>query len=277
MNLNWLKLDVNILDDQKIKLIRKYPDGNGIMVLWVGLLCLSMKSDIPGFIYVANGIPYSTEDLSNILDIEKKTVELGLHLFSQYKMINIIEGGVIEVINFNKYQNLDKIENKREKDKIRQQRFRQKAIEECVTHESRVTNADVTPQIREDKIRTDQKREEKSKNFPAEIISLTQKLYDSIDKPTRWDNKPPDLNKWADDIDKLNRIDGISYELIDSVIEFIKQYDRWKWREVIQSGHGFRKHFDTIEKQLKKNHTQTANDMQSDVDYYENKIKEMQR
>ena len=115
------------------------------------------------------------------------------------------------------------------------------------------------------------------REFSPEIISLTQKLYDAIIKPTRWNKKPPDLNKWADDIDKLNRLDGISIELTETVIEFIARFDTWKWREIIQSGSGFRKHFDTIEKQMKKNRTQTVNDMQNDVDYYEKKIREKQK
>ncbi len=48
MNLSFIKLDINILDDNKIKLIRKYPDGDKLLILWLGLLCMAMKSETPG-------------------------------------------------------------------------------------------------------------------------------------------------------------------------------------------------------------------------------------
>ena len=91
MNLSFIKLDINILDDSKIKLIRRYPDGDKLIVLWLGLLCMAMKSDTPGYIYVTNGIPYTNKDLSIILDLEDKTVDMGIELFKQYRMIDIIK------------------------------------------------------------------------------------------------------------------------------------------------------------------------------------------
>jgi len=140
-----------------------------------------------------------------------------------------------------------------------------------------------TPEVDSGKVRIDKVRLDKDsigknreeKTLPLEIISLTQKLYDSLEKPTRWETKPPDLIKWGEEISKLHRIDGVSFELIESVIEHIARHDRWKWREVLQSGYGFRKHFDTIEKQMPKNKNQTAGEMQNDVDYFDKKIKEM--
>lgn len=153
MNINWLKLDINILNDSKIKLIRKYPDGNALIVLWIGLLCLAMKSDTGGYVYITQGIPYSAKDLSNEFDIEEKTVEMGLQLFKKFGMIDSTEAGYIEVINFNKHQNLDKIEMVREQNRKRQIEHRAKSRN--VT--SRVSNGEITQQIRLDldKIRLD--------------------------------------------------------------------------------------------------------------------------
>lgn len=108
-----------------------------------------------------------------------------------------------------------------------------------------------------------------------EPTTLTQKLYDYMDKPTRWEKKPPNLTEWAKDIEKLHRIDGISYDLIDQVIEWVFKHDRWKWREIIQSASGLRKHFDAIEKRMPKNMKQTSNTMQTNAEYYEKMIEEM--
>lgn len=275
LDISWLKLDIHILDNKKIKLIRKYPGGDSLFTLWIGLLCLAMKSDKPGYIFISTDIPYEVSELANILELEIKTVELGLQLFKRFRMIDILVNGIIEVVDFNIIQDIDKIENRRERDRIRQQKYRQKAIED-VTRDTGVTNADVTPQRREEKRRREKKRgEESKKEIPSEIIDLTQKLYDSIDKPTRWLNKPPSLFAWSKDIEKLHRIDGISIELIERVIDHIAKHDKWKWREIIQSGSGFRKHFDKIEKQLPKDRKQTSAEMKSDAEYYEEKIKKM--
>ena len=126
MNIGWIKLDVNILNDNKIKLIRKFPDGDKLIVLWIGLLCLAMKSDLSGYIYITSGIPYTPEDLSIEFSIEKKTIEMGLALFKKYNMIDYTQDGIIEVINFNKHQQLDKIEASKENNRLRQTKYREK-------------------------------------------------------------------------------------------------------------------------------------------------------
>ena len=126
MSISFIKLDINILDDNKIKLIRKYPDGDKLLVLWLGLLCMAMKSDHPGYIYVSNEIPYTEQDLSIILDIEEKTIQMGLEIFKRFGMVNIIKGGIIELVNFNKHQKHDMIEQKREKSRESTKKWRLK-------------------------------------------------------------------------------------------------------------------------------------------------------
>jgi predicted phage replisome organizer len=126
--INWIKLDINILDDAKIKIIRSHPNGDSVVLLWIGLLCLAMKSARPGTIEISDGLPYTVDDLSNLYNIEKKTVEMGLALFCKYRMIELFEGGSIEVINFSKHQSLDKIEFIREQNRARQRRHRKSKL-----------------------------------------------------------------------------------------------------------------------------------------------------
>lgn len=126
--INWIKLDINILDDAKIKIIRSHPNGDSVVLLWIGLLCLAMKSARPGTIEISDGLPYTVDDLSNLYNIEKKTVEMGLALFCKYRMIEVFEGGAIDVINFSKHQSLDKIEFFREQNRERQRRHRQSKL-----------------------------------------------------------------------------------------------------------------------------------------------------
>jgi predicted phage replisome organizer len=145
--INWIKLDINILDDAKIKIIRSHPDGDSVVLLWIGLLCLAMKSSRPGTIEISDGLPYTVDDLSNLFHLEKKTVEMGLALFVKYRMVEVFEGGTIEVINFSKHQKLEEIERIRELTKARMAKYRERLriTHEPVTRNKRVTIRNVTP------------------------------------------------------------------------------------------------------------------------------------
>lgn len=157
--ISWIKLDVNILDDAKIKIIRSHPDGNSIVLLWIGLLCLAMKSARPGIIEISNGLPYTVDDLASAFNLEKKTVELGLALFKKYQMIDLFDGDTIEVINFAKHQSIEELERKRELTRARVSRYREKLkCNALLTQDSR--DVTLTDKIRQDKIREDKIREE---------------------------------------------------------------------------------------------------------------------
>lgn len=151
--ISWIKLDINILDDAKIKIIRSHPDGNSIVVLWIGLLCLAMKSQQPGIIEISNALPYTIDDLSNLFNVEKKTVELGLALFRKYKMVDLLEDGAIEIINFKKHQSIEEIERRRELTRLRVANHRKK-FKPCnalLTHDG--VTVTPTDKIRQDKIK----------------------------------------------------------------------------------------------------------------------------
>ena len=192
-NLSWLKLDVNILDDTKIKIIRKYPGGNDLVVLWIGLMCLAMKSDEKGRIYIADGIPYDAQALAGEFDLEIKTIELGLSVFAKYKMIDIAEGGVIEIINFARHQDLDRIEYKREQARLRQAKLRAKLKEEKECNALLTRESLGSSPIRVDKSRVDKIRKDKNNTVVANELSLILRQYnlnisiDSIIKHSKGD------------------------------------------------------------------------------------------
>ena len=142
MIVDWLKLDINILNDEKIRIIRTFPDGDSLFVLWVGLLCLAMKSRRPGIVEIADDIPYSIDDLSGLFNIEKKTVELGIGLFVKYQMISIFNGGSLDILNFPKHQKLEQIEHNREQTRERVKKYRERLkCNALLTHDTVTSNA----------------------------------------------------------------------------------------------------------------------------------------
>lgn len=179
MSIDFLKLNINIFDHKKIKIIRKYPAGDQLFVIWVWLLCEAMKSDHPGYVYIAKDLPYDQSDIASDLDIEVKTVELGLELFTKLKMIDILENGVIEVVNFNKHQRLDKIEKARELSRETSKRYREK--QKKAISDTSLTKSD-TVDLESDKDTDKNKIEKPKKTTHLEFVKLTSAQYESLCK-----------------------------------------------------------------------------------------------
>lgn len=212
MNLSFIKLDINILDDTKIKLLRKHPDGDKLFVLWIGLLCIAMKSDKTGYVYITNGVPYTEQDLSILFGIEYKTIQMGIELFKQYKMIDVINGGVIEIINFNKHQEIEKIERVKELSRETSKRYREKQ-KTLLNSDNDVTISDNTDKIRLDKTRLDNKQiETLYKLYPSRDInnnnrstsksSLDKKKISSLIKKISYNKLLSLMQNYIDDCDK---------------------------------------------------------------------------
>ncbi len=124
--LSFIKLDIEIMNDSKIKMIRKMPDGAKLFELWIGLLCLGMKSGRPGCVEIGDGIPFNSRMLSAELDIPETTIEFGLKTFADLRMIEQFEDSTFFISNFEKHQELERIEIKRINERDRKRKYRDK-------------------------------------------------------------------------------------------------------------------------------------------------------
>lgn len=161
--MDWVKIMCNILDHRKIEMIRKGPEGNTLVLLWLLMLTEVGKCNRGGYLMVSDSLPYSAETLSMVMDIPLPTVQLGLKTFAGLDMIDQHDGAIY-VRNWGKYQSEDKLEVCREKDRERKKRQRQREREKLLAlpplasvsrdghdHLSR----DVTPENRTDKSRVE--------------------------------------------------------------------------------------------------------------------------
>ena len=119
----WIKIVVDIFDDEKIKLIEDLPDYDSIIVCWFKLLCLAGKQNNFGILMLNDRIPYTDEMLASVFRRPLQTVRLALETFEQFGMIEVING-TITIPNWEKHQNLDKMEEVREQTRKRVQRYR---------------------------------------------------------------------------------------------------------------------------------------------------------
>jgi predicted phage replisome organizer len=167
--MDWIKIMCNILDHRKIKMIRKGPEGNTLVLLWLLLLSEAGKCNRGGYLMVSDSLAYTADTLSMVLDIPLSTVQLGLKIFSELDMIDSDDGAIF-IKNWRKYQSEDKLAARREKDRLRQQRHRHKEREKLralpppgqVSRDNHVSMSRyVTQENREDKSREEQTTTEK--------------------------------------------------------------------------------------------------------------------
>lgn len=122
--MDWVKIMCDFLDHRKIKMIRKGPEGNTLVLLWLLMLTEAGKCNRGGYLMVSDSLPYSAETLSMVTDIPLPTVQLGLATLAGLDMIDRQDGAIF-IKNWGKYQSEDKLEARREKERKRQQRHRQ--------------------------------------------------------------------------------------------------------------------------------------------------------
>ena len=162
MDVKWIKICVDIFDDEKILLIESLPDADSIIVCWFKLLCLAGKQNNSGVLMV-HEIAYTDEMLATVFRRPVQTVRLALQTFEKLGMVEIINGA-ITIPNWGKHQNLEGIERVREqtRDRVSRYRERQKLLADSnVTSNATVTEGNGTD-IEEDK---DKKKNKKKSVF----------------------------------------------------------------------------------------------------------------
>lgn len=121
----WVKLNVDMFDDEKIKIIQAMPDGDAILVIWIKLIALAGKTNDGGYIYISENIPYTEEMLSVIMNKPIMTIKLAMKTFASLNMIENDTKGIY-LLNFEKHQSLDKLNELKEYNRLAQQRSREK-------------------------------------------------------------------------------------------------------------------------------------------------------
>lgn len=186
----WIKITVNMFDDEKIKLIQAMPEGDAILVIWIRLICLAGKRNDGGYVYFDAALPYTDEMLSTIFNKPVNIIRLAINTFVKFKMIQSDEKGMY-LINFEKHQNLDGLERIREQTKQRVARHREKqkqlteSIQICNAESNENSNTDVALHnaIEEKEIRKEIKKESKSRDSVASPTDTLKRF------------KPPSLDE----------------------------------------------------------------------------------
>lgn len=196
-DVKWIKITTNIFDDEKMKLIDVLPERDALIVIWFKLLAMAGKTNDNGLVYVMKEMATTDHVLSTVFNRPLTTVQLALNTFQRFNMIEINEH--INIVNWEKHQNIEGLDKIREQTRKRVENYRkkQKKIECNVT----VTDSNGTDKIRIDKNRIDKIRIEEEKyntyiDQNSEFFSVinNQKLFLSISDKEKLENRYPKID-----------------------------------------------------------------------------------
>jgi len=123
-DVKWIKLNIGIFDDEKIKLIDAMPEKDAIFVIWIKLLTLAGKVNDGGQVYITETLPYNEEMLSTIFNRPVSIIRLAISTFVTLQMITVTEN-VINILNWGKHQSIDELQKMKEMNRLRQAKYRQ--------------------------------------------------------------------------------------------------------------------------------------------------------
>ena len=127
----WIKLTTDMFDNRKIKHLRRLPEGNNIVLIWVMLLTMAGRCNASGMIFLTENIPYTPKMLADELDFEENTVVLALKALEDLNMV-VTNNGYFTIAGWEEYQNIEGMEKIRESKRLAQARWRAKQKESTV-------------------------------------------------------------------------------------------------------------------------------------------------
>ena len=127
----WIKLTTDMFDNRKIKHLRRLPEGNNIVLIWVMLLTMAGRCNASGMIFLTENIPYTPKMLADELDFEENTVVLALKALEGLNMV-VTNNDYLTIAGWEEYQNIEGMEKIRESKRLAQARWRAKQKESTV-------------------------------------------------------------------------------------------------------------------------------------------------
>lgn len=177
-DVKWIKITTDMFDNRKIKHLRRLPEGNNIVLIWVMLLTMAGRCNSSGMIFLTENIPYTPKMLADELDFEESTVQLALTVLEQLNMI-VTNHGFFSISGWEEYQNIEGMDKIREQNRIRKQRQREK--QKMLPEPSRDSHGTVTPSHASE----EDKEEDKDKEIYISIVSyLNEKAGTSFKHTT---------------------------------------------------------------------------------------------
>lgn len=188
-DVGWVRLSTRLFENRKIKYLLNQPKGAELVLLWVHLLCAAGTVNDGGRVYISQNVMYTPQSLAADFGVPKTIADKALTLFQDLELIEVESDGCIQILGWEKHQNVTGLEKIREQNRLRKQKQRQcdksRNVDEDMSRDSHVTECDksrnVTQQRREEKNRKEKddyhhpKRNDDEEKKHTEIFALWEK------------------------------------------------------------------------------------------------------
>lgn len=189
-DVGWVRLSTRLFENRKIKYLLNQPKGAELVLLWVHLLCAAGTVNDGGRVYISQNVMYTSQSLAADFGVPKTVADKALTLFQDLELIEIDSDGCIQILGWEKHQNVTGLEKIREQNRLRKQKQRQcdksRNVDEDMSRDSHVTECDksrnVTQQRREEKNRKEKddyhhpkRKDDDEEKAHTEIFSLWEK------------------------------------------------------------------------------------------------------
>ncbi len=258
----WLKLKRDFFKRHDIRIIEAMPNGTEYLLFYLKLLVESV--DHNGNLRFSDEIPYNDEMLAAVTNTNIDIVRSAVKAFVQLGMMEMLDDGTLYMRQVeNMVGSAANNDNANRQRRFRESKkrlalqsgyasvtkdnesieYRDKSIDIISSPNGEDCHEPVRDARPEEKKKTAKKKEPIPHDHNA--YKAARWLSKQIRKrmPDRKEYSEEDLQRWADDIDKLNRIDGYEWELISDILQF-SQRDKF-WQSNILSGAKLRKQFET--------------------------------
>lgn len=150
-DVQWIRITTDMFDNRKIKFLRKLPDGNNLVLIWVMLLTMAGRCNSGGMIFLTENIPYTPKILADELEFEESTVLLALQTFEKLHMV-ATSNDFLVIPGWEEYQNVEGLDRIREQTRIRVANHREKkrSVICNVTSNVTVTDGNATEEEKEE-------------------------------------------------------------------------------------------------------------------------------
>lgn len=123
----WIKLYLKTFrTSRKISAIERMKNGDTFIVIWFKLLCLAGEINDDGAVYITSKKPFDSVSLADELKKPRAVVDAAIKVFEEHDMLFKDDAGFIQILNWEKYQNTDRLAEIREYNRLAQQRSREK-------------------------------------------------------------------------------------------------------------------------------------------------------
>ena len=246
-DVKWIKITTDMFDNRKIRHLRRLPEGNNIVLIWVMLLTMAGRCNAGGMIFLTENIPYNTKMLADELDFEENTVRLALEALERFGMVNS-SGDWLAISGWEDHQNIEGMEKIRESKRLAQARWRAKKQQDLISA--------VESNVESTRYLVDHAEEDTERDTESDTRDIISDSGESAAHPPKL--KKPKKHKHGEYSNVL---------LTDEELEKLKQeFPDWKDRidrlssYVESTGKAYKSHYATIRNWARKDTTSPAKD-----------------